>query len=67
MSSFQMSDDIPRVRLRKTMKQKQAEKDAAAAAQAAIERGDEFPAIVARSEALKSRSQTKDSRWKLKQ
>lgn len=75
MSSFQMSDDIPReagkkkgragTRLKKTKEQKQAEKDAAAAAQAAIDRGDELPAIApkeeARLEALKSRSQTEDS------
>ncbi|OCK98141.1 uncharacterized protein K441DRAFT_685116 [Cenococcum geophilum 1.58] len=74
MSSFQMSDDIPReagkkrgrtgARLKKTKEQKQAEKDAAAAAQAAIDRGDELPAIApkeeARLEALKSRSQTED-------
>ena len=75
MSSFQMSDDIPHetgkkrsrtgARLKKTKEQKQAEKDAAAAVQAAIDRGDELPAIApkeeARLEALKSRSQTEDS------
>jgi DNA helicase INO80 len=74
MSSFQMMDDIPRelgkkrgrtgTRLKKTKEQKQAEKNAAAAAQAAIDRGDELPAIApteeARLEALKSRSQTED-------
>jgi DNA helicase INO80 len=75
MSSFQMSDDItPGVgkrkggrtggRLKKSKEQKQAEKDAAAAGQAAIDRGDELPPIApreeARLEALKSRSQTED-------
>ncbi|KAF2810925.1 helicase SWR1 [Mytilinidion resinicola] len=73
MSSFQMMDDTPQLgkkrgrtgtRLKKTKEQKQAEKNAAAAAQAAIDRGDELPVIApreeARLEALKSRSQTED-------
>ncbi|KAF2199308.1 helicase SWR1 [Delitschia confertaspora ATCC 74209] len=77
MSSFQMSDDITPAltkrgkggragggRLKKSKEQKQAEKDAAAAGQAAIDRGDELPPIApreeARLEALKSRSQTED-------
>ncbi|KAF2755891.1 hypothetical protein EJ05DRAFT_467329 [Pseudovirgaria hyperparasitica] len=77
MGSFQMSDDPSSVskrggrkgtgsRLRKSKEQKQAEKDAAAAAQAAIERGDDLPVIApreeARLEALKNeRSQTEES------
>ncbi|KAF2474219.1 helicase SWR1 [Lindgomyces ingoldianus] len=75
MSSFQASDDIGPIsskrkggrqggRLKKSKEQKQAEKDAAAAGQAAIDRGDELPPIApreeARLEALKSRSQTED-------
>lgn len=67
MSSFQMSDDIPRARLKMTKEQKQVEKDAAAAAQAVIDWGDELPTITPKEgphlEALKSRSQTEDSRW----
>lgn len=75
MSSFQASDDVAAPgtkrkggrsggRLKKSKEQKQAEKDAAAAGQAAIDRGDELPPIApreeARLEALKSRSQTED-------
>ncbi|KAF2275166.1 helicase SWR1 [Westerdykella ornata] len=75
MSSFQASDDLLGVagkrrgrgaggRLKKSKEQKQAEKDAAAAGQAALDRGDELPPIApreeARLEALKSRSQTED-------
>jgi DNA helicase INO80 len=75
MSSFQASDDLVATgskrkggrsggRLKKSKEQKQAEKDAAAAGQAAIDRGDELPPIApreeARLEALKSRSQTED-------
>ncbi|KAF2263917.1 helicase SWR1 [Lojkania enalia] len=74
MSSFQASDDFGPVgkrkggrtggRLKKSKEQKQAEKDAAAAGQAALDRGDELPPIApreeARLEALKSRSQTED-------
>ena len=56
MSSFQMSDDPPKEtskrgsgrlsnRPKKSKEQKQAEKDSAAAAQAALERGDELPII----------------------
>ncbi|KAH7122455.1 SNF2 family N-terminal domain-containing protein [Dendryphion nanum] len=51
-------------RLKKSKEQKQAEKDAAAAGQAALDRGDELPIIAPREEArlesLKSRSQTED-------
>ena len=74
MSQFPMSDDMPATgrrkggkqggRLKKSKEQKQAEKDAAAAGQAAIDRGDALPPIApreeARLEALKSRSQTED-------
>jgi DNA helicase INO80 len=73
MSSFQASDDLGGSRrkggrtggrLKKSKEQKQAEKDAAAAGQAAIDRGDDLPPIApreeARLEALKSRSQTED-------
>jgi DNA helicase INO80 len=75
MSSFQASDDHvapgPKRkggrgggRLKKSKEQKQAEKEMAAAGQAAIDRGDELPPIApreeARLEALKSRSQTED-------
>ena len=75
MSSFQASDDIFGLggrrkggrgggRLKKSKEQKQAEKDAAAAGQAAIDRGDDLPPIAPREEArldaLKSRSQTED-------
>ncbi|KAJ9663933.1 putative DNA helicase ino80 [Coniosporium apollinis] len=60
MSSFQMSEDArepPRKkgrtgnRPRKSKEQKQAEKDAAAAAHAAMERGEELPTILPRKEA----------------
>ncbi|KAF2866618.1 SNF2 family N-terminal domain-containing protein [Massariosphaeria phaeospora] len=74
MSSFQASDELPTGgkrkggraggRLKKSKEQKQAEKDAAAAGQAAIDRGDDLPIIAPREEArldaLKSRSQTED-------
>lgn len=74
MSSFAASDDFgvggkrkggrAGGRLKKSKEQKQAEKDAAAAGQAAIDRGDDLPPIApreeARLEALKSRSQTED-------
>ncbi|KAF2747726.1 hypothetical protein M011DRAFT_37470 [Sporormia fimetaria CBS 119925] len=74
MSSFQASEDVSISgkrkggraggRLKKSKEQKQAEKDAAAAGQAALDRGDELPPIApreeARLEALKSRSQTED-------
>ncbi|ORY09922.1 SNF2 family N-terminal domain-domain-containing protein [Clohesyomyces aquaticus] len=75
MSSFQASDDVAPAsgkrkggrqggRLKKSKEQKQAEKDAAAAGQAAIDRGDDLPPIAPREEArldaLKSRSQTED-------
>lgn len=74
MSSFQASDDIFPLgkrkggraggRLKKSKEQKQAEKEAAAAGQAALDRGDELPPIAPREEArldaLKSRSQTED-------
>ena len=74
MSSFQASDDVAggkrkggrsTGRLKKSKEQKQAEKDAAAAGQAAIDRGDDLPVIAPREEArlglLQSRSQTEDS------
>jgi DNA helicase INO80 len=80
MSTFQMSDDGPReprrgrggrlgARLRKSKEQKQAEKDQAAAAQAALERGEVLPAIAPRDAARldkldrkdRERSQTEDS------
>jgi len=73
MSTFQASDDLSGKRkggrtggrLKKSKEQKQAEKDAAAAGQAALDRGDELPPIApreeARLEALKSRSQTEDT------
>jgi DNA helicase INO80 len=74
MSSFQASDDLGgggkrkggRVngRLKKSKEQKQAEKDAAAAGQAAIDRGDDLPLIAPREEArlgsLRDRSYTED-------
>lgn len=76
MGTFQASDDTPPVngkrkggrvgggRLKKSKEQKQAEKDLAAAGQAALDRGDELPTILpkeeARLDALKSRSQTED-------
>ncbi|KAJ4303050.1 putative DNA helicase ino80 [Kalmusia sp. IMI 367209] len=73
MSSFQASDELlggkrkgarSGGRLKKSKEQKQAEKDAAAAGQAALDRGDDLPPIApreeARLEALKSRSVTED-------
>ncbi|KAH6622167.1 SNF2 family N-terminal domain-containing protein [Boeremia exigua] len=73
MSSFQASDDLAASkrkgargngRLKKSKEQKQAEKDAAAAGQAAIDRGDDLPTIAPREEArlgmLQSRSETED-------
>ncbi|KAF2738528.1 hypothetical protein EJ04DRAFT_428494 [Polyplosphaeria fusca] len=74
MSSFQASDDLSGYgkrkggrstgRLKKSKEQKQAEKDAAAAGQAALDRGDDLPIIAPREEArldaLKSRSNTED-------
>lgn len=75
MSTFQASDELAPAggkrkggrsggRLKKSKEQKQAEKDAAAAGQAAIDRGDDLPPIAPREEArldaLKSRSQTED-------
>ncbi|KAF2638995.1 hypothetical protein P280DRAFT_470990 [Massarina eburnea CBS 473.64] len=73
MSSFQASDDLlggkrkgarSGGRLKKSKEQKQAEKDAAAAGQAALDRGDELPPIAPREEArlgaLRDRSQTED-------
>lgn len=60
MSSFQASDDVlsgkkkggrAGGRLKKSKEQKQAEKDAAAAGQAALDRGDELPPIAPREEA----------------
>jgi DNA helicase INO80 len=74
MSSFQASDDLlpsgkrkggrSGGRLKKSKEQKQAEKDAAAAGQAALDRGDDLPLIAPREESrldsLKSRSQTED-------
>jgi DNA helicase INO80 len=76
MSTFQASDDLVPAggkrkggarsggRLKKSKEQKQAEKDAAAAGQAAIDRGDDLPPIAPREEArldaLKSRSQTEE-------
>lgn len=60
MSSFQASDDLGpsgkrkgqnSKRLKKSKEQKQAEKDAAAAGQAAIDRGDDLPPIAPREEA----------------
>ncbi|OAG05683.1 uncharacterized protein CC84DRAFT_1164150 [Paraphaeosphaeria sporulosa] len=72
MSSFQASDELGGKRkggrsggrLKKSKEQKQAEKDAAAAGQAALDRGDELPPIAPREEArldaLKSRSGTED-------
>ncbi|PVI07533.1 hypothetical protein DM02DRAFT_608629 [Periconia macrospinosa] len=74
MSSFQASDDVlsgkkkggrAGGRLKKSKEQKQAEKDAAAAGQAALDRGDELPPIAPREEArlgaLGDRSQTEDA------
>lgn len=74
MSSFQASDDLGtggkrkgnrgNGRLKKSKEQKQAEKDAAAAGQAAIDRGDDLPAIAPREEArlgsLRDRSYTEE-------
>ncbi|KAF2181790.1 helicase SWR1 [Zopfia rhizophila CBS 207.26] len=75
MTTFHTSDETATVlgkrkgkgqgsRLKKSKEQKQAEKDLAAAGQAAIDRGDDLPLIApreeARLEALKSRSQTED-------
>ncbi|KAF2115059.1 SNF2 family N-terminal domain-containing protein [Lophiotrema nucula] len=75
LSSFQVSDDLGPYggrrkggrsggRLKKSKEQKQAEKDAAAAGQAALDRGDDLPNIAPREEArldaLKSRSATED-------
>ncbi|KAF2143003.1 uncharacterized protein K452DRAFT_297513 [Aplosporella prunicola CBS 121167] len=61
MSTFQMTEDAARdapkrrgrqgARPRKSKEQKQAEKDAAAAAQLALDRGDELPLIAPREEA----------------
>ncbi|KAL1642115.1 putative DNA helicase ino80 [Diplodia intermedia] len=60
MTTFQMSEDTSKegkkakgragARPRKSKEQKQAEKDAAAAAQLALDRGDELPAIAPREE-----------------
>ncbi|CAI6333369.1 unnamed protein product [Periconia digitata] len=74
MSSFQASDEVLNGkkknarsggRLKKSKEQKQAEKDAAAAGQAALDRGDELPPIAPREEArlgaLGDRSQTEDA------
>jgi len=76
MSSFQASDELggggkrkanrSTGRLKKSKEQKQAEKDAAAAGQAAIDRGDDLPLIApheeARLDSLRSgRSHTEDS------
>jgi DNA helicase INO80 len=74
MSSFQASDDLgtggrrkgnrANGRLKKSKEQKQAEKDAAAAGQAAIDRGDDLPSIAPREEArlgsLRDRSYTEE-------
>lgn len=72
MSSFQATDEMSGKRkggrsggrLKKSKEQKQAEKDAAAAGQAALDRGEDLPLIApreeARLEALKSRSATED-------
>jgi DNA helicase INO80 len=73
MSSFPMSDDPGTgkrkggnkgTRPKKSKEQKQAEKDAAAAGQAAIDRGDELPIIAPREEArlgsLRDRSYTEE-------
>lgn len=73
MSSFQASDEAmggkrkggrSGGRLKKSKEQKQAEKDAAAAGQAALDRGEDLPLIAPREEArldaLKSRSATED-------
>jgi DNA helicase INO80 len=74
MSSFQASDDLGTGgkrkgnrgtgRLKKSKEQKQAEKDAAAAGQAAIDRGDDLPSIAPREEArlgsLRDRSYTEE-------
>ncbi|KAF1947084.1 hypothetical protein EJ02DRAFT_450055 [Clathrospora elynae] len=73
MSSFQASDELQggkrkgnrsNGRLKKSKEQKQAEKDAAAAGQAAIDRGDDLPTIAPREEArldsLRGRSYTED-------
>ncbi|KAJ4367070.1 putative DNA helicase ino80 [Neocucurbitaria cava] len=73
MSSFQASDDLlaggkrkgnrGTGRLKKSKEQKQAEKDAAAAGQAAIDRGDDLPLIAPRDESRfdsRGRSHTED-------
>ena len=73
MGSFPTSDDLGAGkrkgnrgtgRLKKSKEQKQAEKDAAAAGQAAIDRGDELPIIAPREEArlgsLRDRSYTEE-------
>ena len=74
MSSFQMSDDPPKEtstkrgsgrlssRPKKSKEQKQAEKDSAAAAQAALERGDGLPVIAPKEPAQKeSRKKEKET------
>lgn len=72
MSSFQANDPLsadakakkgPKgYRPRKSKQQKQAEKDAAAAGQAALDRGDELPAIAPKEEArLQSITRRRDS------
>ena len=69
MSSFQASDDLGggkrkgnrgTGRLKKSKEQKQAEKDAAAAGQAALDRGDDLPLIAPREESRRGRSHTED-------
>ncbi|KAL6708133.1 putative DNA helicase ino80 [Coniothyrium glycines] len=67
MGSFQASDDPGNkkkgkgARLKKSKEQKQAEKDAAAAGQAAIDRGDDLPLIAPREESrLRDRSYTEE-------
>ncbi len=73
MSSFQASDDLGggkrkgnrgTGRLKKSKEQKQAEKDAAAAGQAALDRGDDLPLIAPRDDARldgrRGRSHTED-------
>ncbi|KAF1850971.1 uncharacterized protein K460DRAFT_350956 [Cucurbitaria berberidis CBS 394.84] len=75
MSSFQASDDVlggggkrkgnrATGRLKKSKEQKQAEKDAAAAGQAALDRGDDLPLIAPRDESrlesVRGRSHTED-------
>ena len=68
MSSFQASDDVAggkrkgrsNGRLKKSKEQKQAEKDAAAAGQAALDRGDDLPTIAPREEARLGMLQSRD-------